>query len=99
MSYRILDELSGSVKLTYNFKDKMSGSDNEMDKRMSPVMDSYNQGYQKFTLGIGLNFINHKNFLKNNRLGLEFLVPIHGRYNGIQMGERYNIVLGWQYAF
>ena len=62
-------------------------------------MDSYNQGYQKFTLGIGLNFINHKNFLKNNRLGLEFLVPIHARYNGIQMGERYNIVLGWQYAF
>ena len=99
MSYRILNELSGSVKFTYNYKDKMSGSDNEMNKRMSPAMDSYNQGFQKFTLGIGLNFINHENFLKNNRLGLEFLVPIHQKYNGIQMGERYKIVLGWQYAF
>ncbi len=99
MSYRILNELSGSMKLTYNYKDKMSGSDNEMNKRMSPVMDSYNQGYQKFNLGIGLNFVNHKDFLKNNRLGLEFLVPVYQRYNGIQMGERYKIVLGWQYAF
>ena len=61
MSYRILNELSGSVKLTYNYKDKMSGSDNEMNKRMSPVMDSYNQ-VSKFNLGIGLNFINHKIF-------------------------------------
>lgn len=99
MSYRILNELSGSVKLAYDYKDKMSGSDNEMNKRMSPVMDSYNQGYQKFNLGIGLNFINHQDFLKNNRLGLEFLVPVHQRYNGIQMGERFKIVLGWQYAF
>ena len=99
MSYRILNELSGSVKLSYNYKDKMSGSDNEMNKRMSPVMDSYNHGYQKFNLGIGLNFINHQDFLKNNRLGFEFLVPIHQRYQGIQMGESYKIVLGWQYAF
>ena len=99
MSYRIFNELSGSVKLSYNYKDKMSGSDNEMNKRMSPVMDSYNHGYQKFNLGIGLNFINHQDFLKNNRLGFEFLVPIHHRYQGIQMGESYKIVLGWQYAF
>ena len=99
MSYRILNELSGSVKLTYNYKDKMSGSDNEMNKRMSPAMDSRNQGYNKLEVGFGLNFINHKDFMRNNRLGIELTSPVYQNFRGIQMSNSLNSIIGWQYSF
>ena len=59
--YRILNELSSSVKLTYNYKDKMS---NEMNKRMSPVMDSYNQGYRKIYFRYRFKFYQSGKFFK-----------------------------------
>ena len=98
-SYRFMDELSGSLKFTYDYMGKMIGSDNEMNKRMSPTLDSNNQGFQKMTLGFGINFINHKEFLENNRLALEFLIPVFKKYRGIQMHEDFKLILGWQYAF
>ena len=46
-----------------------------MNKRMSPAMDSRNQGYNKLELGFGLNFVNQKEFIKNNRFAIEFTFP------------------------
>ena len=46
----------------------MKGFDNEMNKRMSPAMDSKNQGFNKVNLGLGFNFINNSSYFKNNRL-------------------------------
>ena len=90
---------STSLKVSYNFKDQMTGHDNEMNKRMSPAMDSCNHGHQKVNLGFGFNFVNHGNFLKNNRLALEGIVPLFQNYHGIQMSENFKIILGWQYGF
>ena len=42
----------------------MEGFDNEMNKRMSPAMDSKNQGLNKVNLGLGLNFVNNVIILK-----------------------------------
>ena len=42
--YRWLDNLSTSFKLNYNYQNKMKGSDNEMNPRMSPSMDSETKG-------------------------------------------------------
>jgi hypothetical protein len=98
-SYRIIDQLSTSINFNYKYKGKIKGTDDEMNKRMSPAMDSHNHGYQKINLGIGLNFINHKEFLKNNRLGMEFTLPLYQKLNGIQMADQYNFMIGWQYSF
>ena len=50
----------------------MKGFDNEMNKRMSPAMDSKNSGFNKVNLGLGFNFINNNNYFKNNRLAWNF---------------------------
>ena len=50
-----------------------------MNKRMSPVMDSKNNGHQKVNLSFGLNYINSDEFLKNNRLAFELVLPLHQR--------------------
>ena len=98
-SYRWLDNLSTSFKLNYNYQNKMKGSDNEMNPRMSPSMDSRNKGHQKLNLGFGINLINHHITLQNHRLALELNVPIFQRYRGIQMKETFKLTIGWQYGF
>ena len=75
----------------------MEGFDNEMNKRMSPAMDSKNQGFNKVNLGLGFNFINNNNYFENNRLAVELLIPFYRDYKGIQMADSFSFVLGWQY--
>ena len=77
----------------------MKGSDNEMNPRMSPSMDSRNKGHQKLNLGFGINLVNHHITLQNHRLALELNVPIFQRYRGIQMKETFKLTIGWQYGF
>ena len=99
ISYRWLKNLSTSLKINYKYQERMNGSDNEMNKRMSPAMDNKNQGYNKLELGFGLNFINHREFLKNHRLGIELTFPVYQNLRGIQMSDSINSIIGWQYSF
>ena len=62
-SYLWQKNVSTALKLDYNDKGKMFWSDNEMNKRMSPAMDSYNQGYQEVNFSLSLNFINHPTYI------------------------------------
>ena len=77
----------------------MNGEDNEMNKRMSPAMDSNNIGHQKFNISFGFNYVNPSAFLKNNRLAMELIIPVYQKVKGIQMSDDYKIMLGWQYGF
>ncbi len=97
VSYRFFQYLSGSFKINYQYKGEMEGFDNEMNKRMSPAMDSKNQGFNKLNLGLGFNFVNNDIYFKNNRLALELLIPIYRDYKGIQMADSFSFILGWQY--
>ena len=97
VSYGFFQYLSGSLKINYQYKGEMEGFDNEMNKRMSPAMDSKNQGFNKVNLGVGLNFVNNNNYFKDNRLAVELLMPVYRDYKGIQMADSFSFVLGWQY--
>lgn len=99
MSYRWFDFLSQSLKINYIKENKMIGSDDEMNARMSPVMDSGNFGLQKLDLGIGFNFVNYSNKFQNHRFAFEILKPIYKNVRGIQMIEDYKLIFGWQYGF
>ncbi len=98
-SYRWVKNISTSLKVNYNYQTKMKGSDDEMNPRMSPAMDSKNKGHQKLNLGFGINLVNHNETLKNHRVGIEGIFPIYQRYRGIQMKETFRLTAGWQYAF
>ena len=97
VSYRFLDFLSSSFKINFEFKDKMIGSDNRMTRRMSPVTDSYNHGYQKVNLGFGFNLLNKSKYFRHHRISFEFIVPVYQNYRGIQMSEDFRLILGWQF--
>jgi len=98
-SYRLIHNLSSSIQINYKYQGSLKGEDNEMNPRMSPAMDSKNHGYQKLNLSFGVNYVNHGYFLNNNRLGFEVTLPLFSRFSGLQMGEKYRIMIGWQYGF
>ena len=98
-SYQWTKSISTSLKLDYQNLGKMSGSDDEMNPRMSPAMDANNQGYQKINFGFGLNFLNHRSLFKHHRLGIEIILPLYQKYRGIQMADEFKSMLGWQYGF
>ena len=98
-SYRWLDNVSTAIKFNYKYLGQINGSDDEMNKRMNPSMDSNNVGHQKINLGFGINYINNHDFLRNHRLGLEIILPIYQKVRGIQMSETYKIMIGWQFGF
>ena len=52
-SFRWIENVSSSIKINYSYQKKMNGSDNEMNPRMSPAMDSYNKGHNKINIGFG----------------------------------------------
>ena len=99
MSYLWLNNISTSININYKFKGNMEGEDDEMNPRMSPAMDSKNQGYQKSSIGLGINFVNNNDLFKNHRIGLELIIPIYQKYRGIQMAEDFKTIFGWQYGF
>ena len=98
VSYQWSNWISQSVKLSHEQLGVMRGEDNEMNKRMSPAMDSYNNGYKKTLFGVGFNLLSQSNILKNHRLGIEASIPLYQDYKGIQMSEDYRFMIGWQYA-
>mgnify|MGYP001233229269 CR=1 FL=1 len=97
-SFRWIDNLSSSIKINYSYQKKMNGYDNEMNPRMSPAMDSYNQGHNKINLGFGVNFVNTSKIFKNHRIGVEGTFPIYQNLKGLQMREIYRLIIGWQYS-
>ena len=97
-SFRWIDSISSSIKINYSYEKKMDGSDNEMNPRMSPAMDSYNKGHNKINLGFGINFVNTNKIFKNHRIGIEGTFPIYQNLRGLQMQETFRLIIGWQYA-
>ena len=98
-SYRWLKNFSSAMKINYLYQGRMQGFDNEMNRRMSPAMDSRNQGFNKLNIGFSVNFINQKKLLKNHRMGIEVLCPVFQNVRGIQMSKNIKTILGWQYSF
>ena len=99
LSYRWKKNFSTSLKINFDYLGNIDGEDDQMNKRMSPVMDSKNIGHQKLNLGFGFNYVNAFDYLKNNRLAFELILPLHQRVRGIQMANEYKIMIGWQNSF
>ena len=99
LSYRWKKNFSTSLKINFDYLGNIDGEDDQMNKRMSPVMDSKNIGHQKLNLSFGFNYVNAFDYLKNNRLAFELILPLHQRVRGIQMADEYKIMIGWQNSF
>ncbi|MEQ6119300.1 hypothetical protein [Reichenbachiella sp. MALMAid0571] len=97
-SYRINSWLSSSIRPSFSTIGEIRGQDDDI---MLPVQTAHPafQGGEKVNLALGINMIGQSGFLKNQRVALEYGVPVYQNLNGPQMKTTSVLILGWQYAF
>lgn len=97
-SYLITNWLSGSLRLAYFTAGEINGIDPDI---IAPVQtaDPAFHGGSRVDAFAGLNAIGQSGFVRNQRLAVEFGLPIFQDLNGPQMKVSSMLTLGWQYAF
>ena len=99
-AYPVWDFLSISGRLTGSVEGKLSGADTELNPMMVPTADTANFGNEKIRAlgGVNISFPASSK-LKDLRVGVEAGAPIYENYNGVQMDEDLNLVIGVKYGF
>ena len=97
-SYLITDWLSGSARALYSNIGKVDGIDPGI---VAPVQTANPNfiGGTRFDMSLGLNVVGKNGFVRNQRLAIEFGIPIVQDLNGPQLKVANTLTLGWQYAF
>ena len=90
---------STSLKINFDYLGNIDGEDDQMNKKNEPSNGFKNIGHQKLNLSFGFNYVNAFDYLKNNRLAFELILPLHQRVRGMQMANEYKIMIGWQNSF
>ncbi|MGE0449307.1 MAG: transporter, partial [Vicinamibacterales bacterium] len=54
---------------------------------------------RRIDVGVGLNFEVAARRLHGERLAVELLLPAYQNLDGPQLENRWELVMGWQYAF
>tara|TARA_B100001996_G_C18602075_1_gene570230 strand:- start:15 stop:1061 length:1047 start_codon:yes stop_codon:yes gene_type:complete len=90
------DKASYSIRLNYNEEDNINGRNASI---MAPVQTAnpVNYGGEILNLGLGFNFItNIFGGNKFDRFGIEFIQPLDQEKNGLQMKDKFKIMIGFQ---
>ena len=88
-----------SLRLQGKVWDKISGAASGLNPMMSPLNNPNVSGGERIDVLFAVNFIQPDGVLVNNRLAIEFGVPVYQRLNGPQLGLTYMLSLGWQWSF
>ncbi len=97
-AYRFADWGSTSLRLSYEKENKIRGHYNDTHNHSSPPDFQHNYGGEFVDAGIGLNVVPQTGALAGVRLGLEWVLPVRGHYNGIQLGRDTGWNLSLTYA-
>ena len=95
----LTDWLSASLRLNYFAQGYIKGHYNGPHNHSSPPDRQPNYGGEFLDLGIGLNAVVQRGVLRGNRLGLEWLVPLHQDVNGFQQKRDGTLYATWARAF
>lgn len=97
-SYGISSWLSSSIRSSFSSVGQIKGQDDDI---MLPVQTAHPafQGGETINVALGVNMIGQSGFVKNQRLALEYGVPVYQNLNGPQMKAISVLTLGWQCAF
>ena len=89
---------SASLRLDASHQGKMDGRDAAISLPV-PTAQSRSSGGTYANLSLGINLIGQSGMLRDHRLALEYIMPVHQDANGVQMKRDETLTLGWQKAF
>ncbi len=99
LAYQWSKWCSNALRIEGNTSGKIKGRDATMYSVMEPSANTGNYGGQKLTTFLGLNFYIRNGILNNNRLAIEYGIPVYRFVNGIQMKAGNTLCVGWQVKF
>jgi hypothetical protein len=88
--------VSASMGLRYSNWGNVEGFDGALDPNESPANNTLAQAGWRVDLPVGLNFVMPDGRFGGDRLGVEFLLPVHQDLDGPQFRHSWSIVAGWQ---
>ena len=89
---------SASLRLDASYQGKLDGQDIHITLPV-PTAQSRSSGGTYANLSLGINLIGQSGVLRDHRLALELVLPVHQDVNGVQMQRQETLTLGWQRAF
>lgn len=98
LSYQFLPFLSSSIRLEGNVSDDIKGYDSTLYAYNELSANTINYGGQRINAAIGSVFQFKKGALKNNRLAIEYALPIYQNLSGIQMAFNHQLTAAWSMA-
>lgn len=100
-AYQILAWWSASLRANYQWRNNISGKDNNLRvmPAMNPTANQLNYGRSVVNTFIGSQFGATAGVLKGHRFAFEVGLPIIQNLHGPQMKSDYALIFGWQKAF
>ena len=89
---------SASLRLDASHQGQLDGQDMHITLPV-PTAQSRSSGGTYANLSLGMNLIGQSGVLRDHRLALELVLPVHQDVNGVQVQRQERLTLGWQRAF
>jgi hypothetical protein len=99
VSYKWLRGFSSSLRVEGAVLGSILGNDQTLYKFNELSANPANYGGKRVNGFIGSSFQFETGILKNNRLSIEYCVPIYQNLNGVQMKNNHSLFLSWSYRF
>lgn len=90
------DWLSFSARLEYVINQGISGKNPMLNPMMVPTANIENSGGKQANAALGFNILG-AGIVKNMRLGVEGGIPFYQNLRGVQLANKYNVMLGVKY--
>lgn len=98
LSYQWLNFISSSLRLEGNYSGAIEGHDPALYYYTEPSTNPANYGGKRINAYVGSS-IHFKKCLRNNRLGIEYGMPLFQDLNGIQLKQKYVLNASWSFTF
>ena len=98
LAVKISNLISFSIRQNYINKNSISGEDIRLNRTLMILNNSNNSGEILLNTSFGLNLSMDKGLLRNSRISVEYSVPSHMSYDGLQVGSFNHFTLNLQYS-
>lgn len=93
---KLSKNVSTSLRLDWQHTRNIHGSDDRLNPMVVPTADPDLRGGDRIDLGIGLNLLGLDGWVRDHRLGVEFLFPVYQSLDGPQLEVDWTFIVGWQ---
>jgi hypothetical protein len=97
--YQWFPWLSSSLRIEGTSAGTIVGKDASLFVGTEPSANAMNYGGENVKSFLGLNFYINKGWLKNNKVSVEYGMPLYQNLYGIQLAQTSSLYVGWLISF